>query len=66
MYPAVIESYDVPTSVQEALQAFAKRGSGSYFIAGGQSLMQAIKARVISPKEPDRSATRSGAERHRI
>ena len=50
MYPAVIETYDVPTSVQEALQAFAKRGNGSYFIAGGQSLMQAIKARVISPK----------------
>ena len=36
MYPAVIKNYDVPTSVQEALQAFAKRGSGSYFIAGGQ------------------------------
>ena len=50
MYPAVIETYDVPTSVQEALQAFAERGSGSYFIAGGQSLMQAIKSRVISPK----------------
>jgi aerobic carbon-monoxide dehydrogenase medium subunit len=50
MYPAVIETYDVPTSVQEALQAFAKRGNNSYFIAGGQSLMQAIKARVISPK----------------
>ena len=50
MYPAVIETYDVPTSVQEALQALAKRGNDSYFIAGGQSLMQAIKARVISPK----------------
>ena len=50
MYPAVIDSYDAPTSVQEALQAFAQRGNDCHFIAGGQSLMQAIKARVISPK----------------
>ena len=50
MYPAVIETYDVPTSVQEALQALAKTGSDGCFIAGGQSLMQAIKARAISPK----------------
>jgi aerobic carbon-monoxide dehydrogenase medium subunit len=50
MYPAVIDSYDAPTSVQEALQALAQRGNDCHFIAGGQSLMQAIKARVISPK----------------
>ena len=50
MYPAVIDTYDAPTSVQEALQALAERGNDSYFVAGGQSLMQAIKARVISPK----------------
>jgi aerobic carbon-monoxide dehydrogenase medium subunit len=50
MYPAVIDGYDAPTSVQEALQAFAQRGNDCHFIAGGQSLMQAIKARVISPK----------------
>ena len=50
MYPAVIETYDVPTSVQEALQALANIGGDGCFIAGGQSLMQAIKARAISPK----------------
>jgi carbon-monoxide dehydrogenase medium subunit len=50
MYPAVIDTYHAPTSVQEALQAFANGGSNSFFLAGGQSLMQAIKARVISPK----------------
>ena len=27
MYPAIIENYDAPKSVDEALQAFAKRGS---------------------------------------
>ena len=31
MYPAVIDSYDAPTSVQEALQAFAQRGNDSIF-----------------------------------
>ncbi len=50
MYPAIIENYEAPRSVNEALQALTKNGKDSYFIAGGQSLMQAIKARVISPK----------------
>jgi len=50
MYPAMIENYDAPTSVHDALQALAKRGADSHFVAGGQSLMQAIKARVVSPK----------------
>ena len=50
MFPAIIENYDAPTSVHDALQALAKRGAESYFVAGGQSLMQAIKARIISPK----------------
>lgn len=50
MYPATIENYDAPKSVHEALQLLAKRGDESFFVAGGQSLMQAIKARVISPK----------------
>ena len=27
MYPAMIENYDVPTSVHDALQALAKRGA---------------------------------------
>jgi aerobic carbon-monoxide dehydrogenase medium subunit len=49
MYPAIIENYEAPRSVNEALQALTKNGKDSYFIAGGQSLMQAIKARVVSP-----------------
>ena len=49
MFPAIIENYDAPTSVHEALQALAKRGAETHFVAGGQSLMQAIKARVVSP-----------------
>ena len=43
MFPAIIENYDAPTSVDDALQALAKRGVESYFVAGGQSLMQAIR-----------------------
>ena len=50
MYPAIIETYDSPTTVRGALQALGKRGVEAHFIAGGQSLMQAIKARVVSPK----------------
>ena len=29
MYPAIIDNYDAPTSVQEALQILAKRGNES-------------------------------------
>jgi len=50
MYPAIIENYDAPKTVHEALQLLAKHGDESHFVAGGQSLMQAIKSRVISPK----------------
>ena len=46
MYPAVIESYFAPKTVQEALGALTANGNDAHFIAGGQSLMQAIKARV--------------------
>ena len=51
MYPAVIEDYLRPTTVTEALAALAKYGSGeAIFIAGGQSLMQAIKSRMVRPR----------------
>ena len=50
MYPAVIESYFAPRTVQEALGALAAHGDDAHFIAGGQSLMQAIKSRLVSPK----------------
>jgi len=50
MYPAVIESYFAPKTVQEALAALTAKGNDAQFIAGGQSLMQAIKSRLVSPK----------------
>jgi aerobic carbon-monoxide dehydrogenase medium subunit len=50
MYPAIIENYFAPKTVQEALRAVAAGGGDTHFIAGGQSLMQAIKARLVSPK----------------
>ncbi len=49
MYPAVIQDYHRPTSVQEAVTAIADGGSDAVFIAGGQSLMQALKARLVQP-----------------
>ena len=49
MYPAVIEDYVAPTTIDAALQALAEHGEGAHFIAGGQSLMQAVKARLIRP-----------------
>lgn len=49
MYPAVIEDYVAPTTIDAALQALADHGEGAHFIAGGQSLMQAVKARLIQP-----------------
>jgi aerobic carbon-monoxide dehydrogenase medium subunit len=51
MYPAPIENYVAPATVQEALSALAGHAAGdAHFIAGGQSLMQAIKSRLVSPK----------------
>src|ERR687892_2714381 len=49
MYPAVIHDYRRPTSVQKAVTAIADGGADTFFIAGGQSLMQALKARLVQP-----------------
>ena len=49
MYPAVIHDYRRPTSVREAVTAIATGGADAVFIAGGQSLMQALKARLVQP-----------------
>jgi carbon-monoxide dehydrogenase medium subunit len=49
MYPAVIHEYRRPKSVQEAVAAIADGGAEASFIAGGQSLMQALKARLVQP-----------------
>ena len=49
MYPADIQDYRRPRSVQEAAAAIAAGGADAAFIAGGQSLMQALKARLVQP-----------------
>ncbi len=49
MYPARIDSYSRPKTVAEALSALSSGGEDAMFIAGGQSLMQAVKARLVQP-----------------
>src|SRR5262245_23147586 len=50
MYPAPIETYAAPTTLAEALQTLASHGSDARCIAGGQSLMQALKSRLVQTK----------------
>ena len=49
MYPARIDAYHRPKTVAEALSALSGHGEGAAFIAGGQSLMQAVKSRLVQP-----------------
>ena len=50
MLPANIEEYARPGTVREAVGFVAKYDEGdALFIAGGQSVMQAIKARIMRP-----------------
>lgn len=51
MFPVAIEEYSRPLSVAEALRASAGYGAGeAVYLAGGQSVMQAIKARLVRPR----------------
>ncbi|MDE0202833.1 MAG: xanthine dehydrogenase family protein subunit M [Rhodospirillaceae bacterium] len=50
MYPAPIEAYFAPTTIDEALECLAEAGDDAVFIAGGMSLMQAMKARLVTPR----------------
>ena len=51
MYPAPIEDYLRPASIAEAVAALGQYASGeAIFLAGGQSVMQAIKARMVRPR----------------
>ena len=50
MYPSRIDDYQRPASVAEAAAAIAAAGEDAHFIAGGQSLMQAVKSRLLRPK----------------
>ena len=51
MYPAPIDEYVRPATVADALDALGRYEEGdAAFIAGGQSLMQAVKARLVRPR----------------
>ena len=49
MYPAVIDGFSSPCSIAEAIAEKARLGEGGFFLAGGMSAMQAIKARLLRP-----------------
>ena len=51
MYPAPIDEYVRPATVADALAALGRYDEGdAAFIAGGQSIMQAVKARLVRPR----------------
>jgi aerobic carbon-monoxide dehydrogenase medium subunit len=50
VYPAPIEHYVAPATLAEALKALGEQGEDAHCIAGGQSLMQAVKSRLVQPK----------------
>ncbi len=51
MYPAPIEDYIRPRTLAEAVSALAQYAPGeAMFLAGGQSLMQAMKSRMVRPR----------------
>jgi aerobic carbon-monoxide dehydrogenase medium subunit len=49
MYPSPIQEYHCPKSIDEAREIAAESTGTCFFIAGGMSLMQAIKSRMIAP-----------------
>jgi carbon-monoxide dehydrogenase medium subunit len=50
MYPEPIDDYHAPTELAEALSLVARLGGEAKLIAGGQSLMQQMKARLVAPR----------------
>jgi carbon-monoxide dehydrogenase medium subunit len=50
MYPEPIEEYHAPTDLAEALVLLSRGGGSAKLLAGGQSLMQQMKARLIAPQ----------------
>lgn len=49
MYPDKVQEYHSPTSIDEAAKLGAQYAGQASFIAGGMSLMQAMKSRIVSP-----------------
>lgn len=49
MYPGPIDQYHRPNSVEEARKIAAEADGECFYLAGGMSLMQAVKSRMIAP-----------------
>lgn len=49
MYPAPIREYHLPSTLEDALRLYAETEGEVIFMAGGMSLMQAIKSRLVTP-----------------
>lgn len=49
MYPAPLQGYHAPSTVDAAIKAMADAGEDAMFLGGGMSLMQAIKSRLVRP-----------------
>lgn len=49
MYPVPIDQYHRPDSIEKARQIAAEATGECFYIAGGMSLMQAVKSRMIAP-----------------
>ncbi|MEX2525262.1 MAG: xanthine dehydrogenase family protein subunit M [Gammaproteobacteria bacterium] len=49
MYPAPISEYYLPTTLEDAIRMYKDAEGEVTFMAGGMSLMQAIKSRLITP-----------------
>jgi aerobic carbon-monoxide dehydrogenase medium subunit len=50
VYPSPIDHYDRPATIEEAVAAIAGGGDDVLLLAGGQSLMQAMKSRLLQPR----------------
>jgi aerobic carbon-monoxide dehydrogenase medium subunit len=50
VYPEPIEEYHAPTDLAEALALLSRGGGSAQLLAGGQSLMQQMKARLVAPR----------------
>jgi carbon-monoxide dehydrogenase medium subunit len=50
MYPEPIDEYHAPTDLAEALNLLSRFGANAKILAGGQSLLQQMKARLVAPR----------------
>ena len=50
MYPDPIDEYHAPTDLAEALDLLSRFGANAKILAGGQSLLQQMKARLVAPR----------------